>query len=609
MTFKFLPLLALSAILSAQAIAQCIDPFALNVSPGVICTGRSLTLSATNYPGATYTWTGPAGSGIVPGGPSSQTLTGVTVGGHSGIYSVTMTLGACTYTANVNVFVQITPTINSVNHKSPICVGEDEVFVANSASGIGATYDWAGPGGWAFTSTTTNVATRAGMTPADAGNYSVTVTSTAGCTSDPFIVPINVHPQVNSDFATTVMLGCDEDSVKFTNNSTGHNASEWTFGDGGTGIDSDPLHIYKSQGSYTVRLIVTNGVCRDTSLQIVNFNHSVKANFVVSDDSICQNTPITFTNTTAYVPAILPGYKWNFRDGGTDAVVDPTYVYARAGEYRAKLIATDYIGCMDSTEHLIVVDSTGAISFESSIDELCAGQTLNFSGTFMQIGNTGTTWTMGDGNVVHNVPGFNYGYDRAGIYNVVFEAMYRVCPKVQFNKTIIVKPFPIIDLGPDTSICVNGKPVILTDRINNGNPLAKWKWNSRGDNTGASIVARHPGAYSATVEIDGCAATDTVVVANNCYINVPNAFTPNSDGHDDYFLPRQLLSSGVTDFKMLIFNRWGQKVFESTTADGRGWDGSFNNTPQPLGVYVYLIDVNFVNGAQEHYEGNVTLLR
>ncbi|MCD6064030.1 MAG: domain containing protein [Flavipsychrobacter sp.] len=609
MTFKFLPLLALSALLSAQAIAQCTDPFNLIVSPGVICTGRDLTLNATNYPGATYTWTGPAGSGILPGGPSSQTLPGVTVGAHTGVYTVTMTLGSCTYNASVTVFVQVTPKVTQVLHTNPICVNEDEVMTALAGSPTGATYDWTGPGGWSFTSAVTNVAVRAAMQTIDAGTYSVTVTNTAGCVSDPFPFIINVHPEVKSSFATTLMLGCDEDSVKFTNNSTGHNASAWVFGDGNSSNDSDPLNIYKNQGSYTVRLIAGNGVCFDTSYQLVNFNHNIKADFTVSDDSICQNTPINFTNTSTYVPNILPAYQWNFRDGSTDVVLSPAYVYARVGEYKAQLIATDYLGCKDSIERLIVVDSTGSISFNTSTDALCAGQTLDFSGTFMQIGNTGTTWTMGDGNIIKDQPAFNYSYDRAGAFSVLFEATYRVCPTVQFTKVINIKPFPKVDLGPDTSICPNGKPILFTDKINHLNPLAKWRWNSKGDNDGPTIIVRHPGAYAATVEIDGCAATDTVIVSNNCYINVPNAFSPNNDGNDDYFLPRQLLSSGVTDFRMMIFNRWGQKIFESTVADGRGWDGSFNNTPQPLGVYVYLIDVGFVNGVHEHYEGNVTLLR
>jgi gliding motility-associated-like protein len=60
---------------------------------------------------------------------------------------------------------------------------------------------------------------------------------------------------------------------------------------------------------------------------------------------------------------------------------------------------------------------------------------------------------------------------------------------------------------------------------------------------------------------------------------------------------------------MQIFNRWGQLIFETTSIDGRGWDGAFNGVAQPAGVYVYLVEASFVNGKAERYQGNVTLLR
>ena len=109
--------------------------------------------------------------------------------------------------------------------------------------------------------------------------------------------------------------------------------------------------------------------------------------------------------------------------------------------------------------------------------------------------------------------------------------------------------------------------------------------------------------------MDGCTGSDTVNVSNDCYLDVPNVFTPNGDGLNDYFLPRQLLSKGLASFSMEIYNRWGQVIFTTSSIDGRGWDGKFNDTPQPEGVYVYVIDATFVDGQKEHHQGNVTLLR
>lgn len=60
---------------------------------------------------------------------------------------------------------------------------------------------------------------------------------------------------------------------------------------------------------------------------------------------------------------------------------------------------------------------------------------------------------------------------------------------------------------------------------------------------------------------------------------------------------------------MQIFDRWGQKIFETVNTEGRGWNGRFNGIEQPQGVYVYIIEVELQNGRLERHEGNVTLIR
>jgi gliding motility-associated-like protein len=107
----------------------------------------------------------------------------------------------------------------------------------------------------------------------------------------------------------------------------------------------------------------------------------------------------------------------------------------------------------------------------------------------------------------------------------------------------------------------------------------------------------------------GCAGSDEVRVARGCYLDIPNAFSPNGDGINDYFFPRQSLSQGISSFRMEVRNRWGQVLFVTTDIRGRGWDGYFNGIAQPAGVYVYSLALHYTGQPEEVFHGNVTLIR
>jgi gliding motility-associated-like protein len=86
---------------------------------------------------------------------------------------------------------------------------------------------------------------------------------------------------------------------------------------------------------------------------------------------------------------------------------------------------------------------------------------------------------------------------------------------------------------------------------------------------------------------------------------MPNAFTPNG-GANSIFKPSK---RGIAQLKSFnIFNRWGEKVFTSTNID-KGWDGTLNGKPQPVGVYIYTIDAVTDSGQIFTKQGNVTLIR
>lgn len=606
MNLKSICLITVSCLLSIQSFAQpCTAVLTATHSPIVACTQRDLQLFATNIPGATYSWTSttPFTSNL-----QNPVIPSISIFG-TGTYTVTATVGPCVYVANVFVDVKITPNPikPGVSYNGPKCVGEDIQLNGNTGGAPGITYHWSGPNGY---NTTGQNPTLPNIQIADKGNYFLYAVSGEGCSTDTVSLFVDVHPPVKADFDFNLTLDCKEDRVDFTNKSTGDTTSFWTFGDGNTSTVKNPSHTYYVQPqTYLVKLRSENRYCKDSITKVIAINHPLKAIFTVDDDSICQNTTINFTNASVFTPATAPTYFWDFRDGANDNLINTSHKYTRFGEYDAMLIVTDYLGCEDTAYHHIVVDSTGAIVFAPEQDNLCVGQVLKFSGYYNPVFSKGSVWNMGDNNIIKNQSDIVHAYDAAGTYTVTYKASYRLCPDTTFTQTVTIKPSPRIDLGADRTICPGGNPVLLKDLVNAGDPAAKWFWNTDIINNTASMMVVHPGTYAATVDINGCTATDTVDVRKDCYINIPNAFTPNGDGNDDYFLPRELLSRSVSKFNMQVFNRWGQKVFESNTTNGRGWDGKFNDKEQPMAVYIYLIEASFLNGTSEKYQGNVTLIR
>jgi len=117
--------------------------------------------------------------------------------------------------------------------------------------------------------------------------------------------------------------------------------------------------------------------------------------------------------------------------------------------------------------------------------------------------------------------------------------------------------------------------------------------------------------YCASDLVDGCilkACTDVIVVCvNNGDFSVPNAFTPNGDNNNERFC-LQGWNYCVTDFKIMIYDRWGEKVFESTDPDFC-WDGIFNGKLLNSGVYIYTIAASINRFPTSIKKGNITLIR
>lgn len=120
------------------------------------------------------------------------------------------------------------------------------------------------------------------------------------------------------------------------------------------------------------------------------------------------------------------------------------------------------------------------------------------------------------------------------------------------------------------------------------------------------LIALLPLAAKAQTINVGAMPGNVPVPAARKELLIPNAFSPNNDGQNDFFKVCNITNEKLIDFK--VFNRWGTILFR-TTDPKQGWDGTNKGQMQPLGVYGYVIRIGYADGYVETYKGTVTLIR
>jgi len=171
--------------------------------------------------------------------------------------------------------------------------------------------------------------------------------------------------------------------------------------------------------------------------------------------------------------------------------------------------------------------------------------------------------------------------------------------------TVELFPEPFVSAGEDQQIDFGDQARLQAT----GNGLIAWL----PDPTLGCLVCADPLAfpqvstlYTVTLtDTNGCKATDEVFVIVDGTLYVPNTFTPDGDGINDVFFAK---ATEVKTFKLLVFNRWGQMIFEGDNLD-RFWDGTYNGTRSPIDTYVWRIDLTEISGESRVHYGHVNLVR
>lgn len=462
------------------------------------------------------------------------------------------------------------------------------------------------------------------------GKYQVTLitySSNLGC-SDTLKDSITVfHSPVGNFGVTNVCLNLANnlyDSSSVVNGTV--TGWSWNFG------DSSPLntvqnanHTYSNPGTYTVSLIVTtNDGCEDDISKNVVVHPLPDVQF--SATNVCVGTPVQFNDLSTILPTdTIQSWTWDFEDSSpVSSGQTATHLYTAIGSYDIQLLVVSNFGCIDSINKTTVVNPNPVVNF-SAVDTIgCAPLCVSFqnSSSIATGNNIQYLWDFGDGSPTSTSQDQLHCYTNNSVFSPVsFTPIVTVTSdsgcvtsgsKINFI-TVYPNPNASFTVSPQTSTIVD--PVISITDLSTGTDF--WNWNFGDLQT--SVVQDPPSHTYATVGtyiITLIASTQyncidttyqTIIIEPDFLFYIPNAFTPDGDGINDFFTGKGIY---IEEFEMSIFDRWGNMIYRSDDIS-KPWDGKANKGTEiaQSDVYVYSIKVTDFKMGKHNYSGIVTLVR
>ncbi len=400
----------------------------------------------------------------------------------------------------------------------------------------------------------------------------------------------------------------DEYSWTFDINGTPQTATAW-----------DPTIDFPGPGQYMGALFLNPGTgCADTAFITINLFEAPIADFVYVYDT-CVAGPVSFTDQSQPLGAPLTSWGWDFDDGDISGDESPLHIFNAPGIRNVTLHIIDENGCeADTTKEIVWFPVPPLLVVEPSSFTGCVPATVFFNNLSFPIDSTYTIhWDFGDGGSSGDISPTHI-FDSAGIYTVYLEVTSPIGCYIDetWPNWIQVDPSPTAGFSY-TPVELNTfhKTVTFTDESIGA---VSWLWDF--NHEGASVLPDPQFTFQDTgvhfvqqivTHASGCMDTliqylDIVPIVT---YYLPNAFTPNNDDVNDFFLGTGYFV-GLHDFEMTIWNRWGELIFE--TEDPReGWNGRKNNTGDlgPNGVYVCVVHYTGPRGQMIELTGYATLIR
>lgn len=363
----------------------------------------------------------------------------------------------------------------------------------------------------------------------------------------------------------------------------------WNFGDANSGLENlstseNPIHTFSAPGTYTVTFTATGPDNNQSKVQqnitVLGANAKIISPILCSGDNNASAVAIGSGSNGNYF------YTWNTNPiQTTDTAVDLS-----AGIYTLQVDGND--ACSATTTITISEPAKLDAAIETQ-DAVCVAQ------------NGAATAKVTGGTLPYNFLWTPTNATTASVYNLsqgtysVFITDSNACSLTKNDIIISSQNTLKISLGNDTTICPGNKIILQP-----GN-YKSYLWQDGSSAAFYTVTAANT-YWVAVSDSLGCTATDTITIKADCgEIYFPSAFTPNNDGLNDLFGALGNLSA-VTNYHLIIFNRWGETVFKTHNPEQK-WDGLFKGKIN-ASTYVWIATFTY-NQKTYSRKGTVTIIR
>ena len=563
-------------------------------STNVVCFGADdgtawVTYECTDAP-CTVSWYDELGIDL---GLNTDTITGLGPGIY--IVGVTNASGCITYMP-----VEVTeppPLTLTMSITDASCSGVcDGIAVADVSGGIEPySYLWTPePGSGQFTNTASQLC---------AGDYSLLMTDAAGCEIT-FDFTIGELESIVSNLQTgdaNCFDACDGWATVDPAGVSGNYSYLW-LPEPPSGQGTDSI-AGLCAGEWTVLITDLVNGCNITD----TFQIAQPDSIWISDTLITE--PECLEDNSGIIAILAEGgnppysYQWYENSTPVPGANDTALTDVPPGEYEIEI--TDANGCVYTESYML--ESTSVLIADAGNDTAyCEG-----NGPAVLIGSgNGLThiWFDEDGNLLEMNDTLVIDPD-PGLYPFIFEVSDGICSLTD-TAWVEVYSAPETDAGPDLEIFTDESTII------GGNPTgppnstyAWWPATWLNDSTLANPLSTPAETIQYIVVVTepdhGCMQSDSMTVTVVPKFVPNNGFTPNGDGINDVWIIGNI--KPFPDIEVMIFNRWGEKLFSSTGYD-TPWDGTYNGKPVPVGTYYYVIDLHDEK-YPEPFTGPLTIMR